>query len=129
MNRKIIEVNMGNGSYQFPPNGSLKSNAHHSITKNNLLGGWKSQYSSKRSSLTATSVPQTSSLETIDRAMDIQQILFEFSQIVNSYYKFQLLIVILTAFIIIVFDCYYLLEVLNNPSQRKLKSFERNVPP
>lgn len=58
------------------------------------------------------------SLETIDRAMDIQQILFEFSQIINSYYRFQLLIVILTAFIIIVFDCYYLLEVLNNPHQR-----------
>lgn len=117
---------MGNGNYQFPTDGSLKSNAYH--TKNNLLNGWKSQYTSKRSSLTATCAPQTSSLETIDRAMDIQQILFEFSQIVNSYYKFQLLIVILTAFIIIVFDCYYLLEVLNNPAQRKFKSSETKVP-
>lgn len=66
-----------------------------------------------------TNVLKRDSLQTIDKAMEIQQILFEFADVINSYFKFQLLVVILTAFIVIVFDCYYLLEVLNNPAKRK----------
>lgn len=104
------------------------------LKQNDLIAGWKLQnaankrrqqmmninanISSEASSCSGAVQLKTGSLETIDRAMEIQQILYEFSQIINSYYRFQLLIVILTAFIIIVFDCYYLLEVLNNPHQR-----------
>lgn len=53
-------------------------------------------------------------LDTIDRAMDIQQILFEISQITNKYYSFQMLVMIATAFIVIVFDLYNMLDMLTN---------------
>lgn len=59
------------------------------------------------------------SLEIIDHAMNMHQSLYEFTGILNSYFRFQLLVVICLAFIDIVFDSYYVLEVLNNPHKGK----------
>lgn len=113
MNPKVIELDFGRYPHQDFRKKS-KSNFQRIAAKQTLGNEWKNVMIKN----VMTSALKTDSLDTIDRAMDIQQILFEFSQIINSYYRFQLLIVILTAFIIIVFDCYYLLEVLNNPRQR-----------
>lgn len=54
----------------------------------------------------------TDAMETIDRAMDIQQILYELSTMVNRFYRCQILIVVLCAFLMIVFDTYYLLLLI-----------------
>lgn len=44
--------------------------------------------------------------------MDIQNIIYEFSEMINQFYRLQILIVLLSAFIIIVFNSYYLLQLL-----------------
>lgn len=49
-------------------------------------------------------------LDMVDRSMDIQQILYELAMHVNTYFRFQALILMMTAFMLIVFDCYYLIE-------------------
>lgn len=112
MEQNVIELNFGKYPQDYRKN--AKTNVQHVAAKQIFVNEWKNVIADK-----VISTLKTDSLDTIDRAMDIQQILFEFSQIINSYYRFQLLIVILTAFIIIVFDCYYLMEVLNNPKQRQ----------
>lgn len=56
-------------------------------------------------------------LETADRAMDMQQTLFELAQKTNVYYRPQLLIMILTAFVVIVFKSYGILDLLLNRSK------------
>lgn len=63
--------------------------------------------------------PVTDIIDIIDRSMDIQQVLFEMAQLVNAYFCFQTLMVILSAFIRIVFDCYYMLDTLTSNNLRK----------
>lgn len=57
---------------------------------------------------------RTDPMETIDRAMDVQHTLFELAQVTNTYYRLQLLIMIITAFMQIVFDCYGMMDLSFN---------------
>lgn len=70
--------------------------------------------------ITYTSDKKHDSLEIIDRAMEIQQILYEFSSELNSYFQFQLLLIILTAFIVIIFNCFYLLSIFGGQVKSKI---------
>lgn len=63
-------------------------------------------------------------LDTIDRAMDIQQILFEIAQITNNYYGFQVLVVISTAFVVVVFDFYNLLDMIANRHSKSVSKVQ-----
>lgn len=58
---------------------------------------------------------RTAPMETVDRVMDMQCALFELAQVTNEYYRIQILILMLTAFMMIVFDCYGLLDLLYSP--------------
>lgn len=53
-------------------------------------------------------------MDIVERAMDINQILYELCTHVNSYFRFQSLVVFVTAFVLIVFDCYYLIDELTS---------------
>lgn len=55
---------------------------------------------------------RTAPMETIDRLMDMQHTLFELAQVTNDYYRLQMLILILTAFSMIVFDSYGVLDLM-----------------
>lgn len=66
-------------------------------------------------------------LSTISCAMKIHLNLCDLASVVNSYYQLQILIIILTAFIVIVFDCYYILELLYNASESKYIFFNNNI--
>lgn len=88
---------------------------------NSKIYNKNSKWQNTGKSVITQNINKTDSLEIIERAMDMQQILYQFSELLNSYFRFQLLIVILTAFIIIVFDSYYVLFILVHPDRRKLK--------
>lgn len=66
---------------------------------------------------------RTAPMETIDRMMEIQHALFELAQITNAYYRMQMLILILTAFMMIVFDCYGILDLLYNQFKSRSNTF------
>lgn len=57
---------------------------------------------------------RTAPMETINRIMDMQHALFELAQVTNAYYRLQMLILILTAFMMIVFDSYGILDLMYN---------------
>lgn len=82
---------------RFPPPGKRTLPVHNSIAMPDKVWPFR-----------------TTAMVTIDRAMDMQHTMFELAQLTNDYYRLQLLLVILTAFMMIVFDCHGLLDLLSN---------------
>lgn len=57
---------------------------------------------------------RTTPMETIDRVMDMQCALFELALVTNNYYRLQILLMMLTGFMMIVFDSFGVLDLLYN---------------
>lgn len=74
---------------------------------------------------TSISLSESDAISLIDRSMEIHYVLYEFTLTLNLFFQFQLLVVCLTAFIIIVFDCFYLLVLLNGFGSCKYNGFRK----
>lgn len=48
----------------------------------------------------------------------LHQILCDLSEVINSYFQLQILVIILTSFIVIVFSSYYILQILSDTSNK-----------
>lgn len=59
--------------------------------------------------------------EIIQESMEIHQLICEAASTANKYFTYQLLTIISIAFLIIVFDAYYVLETLLGKSKRESK--------
>uniref|UniRef100_A0A1A9X0R0 Uncharacterized protein n=1 Tax=Glossina brevipalpis TaxID=37001 RepID=A0A1A9X0R0_9MUSC len=59
--------------------------------------------------------------EIIQESMEIHQLIYEAASTANKYFTYQLLTIISIAFLIIVFDAYYVLETLLGKSKRESK--------
>lgn len=93
-----------------------------SIKMNNLSAALnKIKYESPKMILEAQPSASDTPISTIIHAMKIHQVLCDITAMINSYFEMQLLVIILTAFIVIVFDSYYIMELLNESVASKYR--------
>uniref|UniRef100_A0A1B0A5U7 Gustatory receptor n=1 Tax=Glossina pallidipes TaxID=7398 RepID=A0A1B0A5U7_GLOPL len=72
-------------------------------------------------SFSTQTIASKSPCEIVQESMEIHQLICEAASMANKYFTCQLLTIISTAFLIIVFDAYYVLETLLGKSRRESK--------
>lgn len=108
-----IEISISHDLHYFRPS---KKNRH--IELGSKLGTFRQHQRHNWTPHASDIDSPDTALDIVERSMDIQQILYELALHVNAYFRFQALIVIMTAFVLIVFDCYYLIVEFTSDKHR-----------